>query len=48
MTLYIATFRAGHGWADLHDDPRSSAAASEAAFSALLAGKGTARLRLGE
>lgn len=45
MTLYIATFWTGHGWADLHD-PRPFAAASDAAFSALLAGKGTARLRL--
>lgn len=46
MTLYNATFWTGHGWADLHDDPRPFAAASDTAFAALLAGKGTTRLRL--
>ena len=45
MKLYVATFWTGHAWADLHDDPRPFRAASDAAYSALLAGKGMTRLR---
>lgn len=45
MKLYVATFWNGDAWTDLHDDPRPFRAASDAAYSALLAGKGMTRLR---
>lgn len=45
MKLYVATVWTGRAWDDLHDDPRSFRAASDAAYSALLDVMGTTRLR---
>ncbi len=45
MKLYVATFWTSDGWTDLHHDPQPFLAASDAAYSALLAGKGMTRLR---
>lgn len=45
MQRYIATYWNGAGWIDLHPDPEPLRVASDFAFSALLAGRGTTRLR---
>ena len=44
--LYTATFWDGSVWVNLHPTPLSFRAASDVAFSALLDGRGTTRLRL--
>ncbi len=45
MQLYVATYWNGDAWVDLHDSPMPFRAASDAAFSAMLDGRGTTRLR---
>ena len=47
MQLYIATYSDGTGWIDLHDDPVLFPQAEERAISAMLAGRGPTRLRIG-
>lgn len=46
MQFYIATYWNGTGWTDLHADPVPYRAAAEIAYSALLTGHGTTRLRV--
>lgn len=46
MRRYVATHWNGTDWIDLHPNPEPFRIAAEAAFSALLNGRGPTRLRL--
>lgn len=47
MQLFIATYSNGTNWIDLHDDPMPFPQAQDRAITAMLAGRGPTRLRIG-